>query len=248
MKINIIENLKQFVKKLFFKVKPNSYKIDKAPKIKRVEVIERKLNTELLKLHIEQAKLKSRQIIALIRLKKLNLLKNEYKRQLDEKILRDKTISSAIKMVQKRREELQRAYVDMMINQKYNLAVTLNFNPSHFTGNTFNIDAVKNKVNQWWKLYLQYHLGQNYQGRNDISYICVIEHSNTNIHCHFAVKLNKSYITDEIVYDEERLIETLWKLVIPSGSVFVSRIWSTDWYKYMVKEYGFENKIFVSRY
>ena len=248
MKIHIIEHLKQFVKRLFFKVKPNSSKIDKGPKIKRVEVMERKLNTELLKLHIEQAKLKSRQIIAQIRLKKLNLLKKEYKRQLIKKASPDKPISDAKKIIQKKRQELQKAYVNMMIKQEYNLALTLNFNPSHFTGNTFNIDAVKNKVNQWWKLYLQYHLGQKYQGRNDLSYTCVVEHSNTNIHCHFAIKLNVPHITDEIVYDEERLIETLWKLVIPSGSVFVSRIWSTEWYWYMVKEYGFENKIFISRY
>ena len=57
-----------------------------------------------------------------------------------------------------------------------------------------------------------------------------------------AVKLNVAHITDEIVYDEEQLIQTLWKLVIPSGTVFVSSIWSTDWFWYMVKEFGFENK------
>ena len=141
----------------------------------------------------------------------------------------------------------QNMWVDFLIRQRPNLAVTLNFNPSNYMGSdALKIDMVKNKVNQWWKLYLQYHLGPKYQGRSDMSYICVIEHSNTNIHCHLAIKLNAAHVTDEIVYDEEQLIQTLWKLVIPSGTVFVSSIWNIDWFKYMVKEFGFENKMFFS--
>lgn len=43
-------------------------------------------------------------------------------------------------------------------NNRFNLALTLNFNNSNCS-NKFNLSLVQNKLNSWWKLLCSYHLG-----------------------------------------------------------------------------------------
>ena len=46
-------------------------------------------------------------------------------------------------------------FIKMLSDNHFNLAVTLNFNPTNMTGD-FNLQIVNNKVNEWWKLLCSY--------------------------------------------------------------------------------------------
>lgn len=129
----------------------------------------------------------------------------------------------------------------------FNLSLTLNFNPSNLTG-TFQIQQVQNKVNEWWKLYCAYNLGRDSSKYKAMSYIGVIEHIESNIHVHLAIKFPEKSLTDEFIFDEETVIQILWKTVQCSGSVYLDKIYSDGWFYYMTKSPDFMNKLIYSAY
>lgn len=170
------------------------------------------------------------------------LLMRKFKENQRNKIFNSKKSSHS---VSNERKQL----IDALSNKDngFNLALTLNFNPSNLTG-TFQIQQVQNKVNEWWKLYCKHILGRNSSKYNSMSYIGVIEHIESNIHVHLAIKSPEKSITDEFIFDEETAIQILWKTVQCSGSVYLDKIYSDGWFYYMTKCPDFMNKLIYSSF
>lgn len=130
-------------------------------------------------------------------------------------------------------------------NNQFNLALTLNFTNANYSNN-FNLSLVQNKLNNWWKLYCSYHLGRDASKYKAMSYMGTIEHINSNLHAHLAIKHIKRDIDDEFIYDEEQRVETLWKSVQQSGSAYLDNIFDYKWFYYITKESGFSERIVFS--
>lgn len=130
-------------------------------------------------------------------------------------------------------------------NNGFNLALTLNFNPSNLTG-TINLQQVQNKINEFWKLYCAYNLGRDASKYKSMGYIGFVEHIDSNIHAHLAIKHPKKSISDEFIYDEENIIQTLWKTTLLSGSVYLDKIYSDGWFYYITKNADFMDKFISS--
>lgn len=130
-------------------------------------------------------------------------------------------------------------------NNGFNLALTLNFNPSHLTG-TINLQQVQNKINEFWKLYCSYNLGRDCSKYKSMGYIGFVEHIDSNIHAHLAIKHPKKSISDDFIYDEGIAIQTLWKTTLLSGSVYLDKIYSDGWFYYITKSADFMNKMGVT--
>ena len=81
-----------------------------------------------------------------------------------------------------------------------------------------------------------------------MNYIGFIEHLKSNIHVHLAVHTTKApeAVDDNYIYDEEQVINTLWKTVQNSGSVYVEAISGVKWFYYMTKEFGCERRLVSS--
>ena len=135
-------------------------------------------------------------------------------------------------------------FIKMLSDNHFNLAVTLNFNPTNMTGD-FNLQIVNNKVNEWWKLLCSYILGRDASKYKSMTYIGIVEHIYSNIHGHLAVKI-PNIITDEFIYDIEMVIQVLWKTVQIGGSVYVDRIYSNGWFYYMTKDSNFMKHLIYS--
>lgn len=130
----------------------------------------------------------------------------------------------------------------------YNISGTLNFNLTHFDTSKVNMDMVKNKVKPFFTLYNQYHFGRSCFSKSNkptIDYIGIVEHMNSNLHIHFCMNYPRKTIDDRLIYEEEKIMNTLWKTLTNSGSVWIDRIWSDVWYKYITKERNFEDRIIL---
>lgn len=127
-------------------------------------------------------------------------------------------------------------------NNGFNLALTLNFNPSNLSS-TFNLQQVQNKINEFWKLYCAYNLGRDASKYKSMGYIGFAEHLESNIHVHLAIKHPKKSMSDEFIYDEENVIQTLWKTTLLSGNVYLDRIYNKGWFYYMTKCQDFMNNL-----
>ena len=130
-------------------------------------------------------------------------------------------------------------------SNKYNLALTLNFNPKNFKDD-FRKSPAENKLKEFWKLYCQYNLGGNASKYRKMKYVAIIEHQLSNIHIHLAIHHINENINDEFIYDEENVISILWRTVIQSGTVFLEKLYDKNWFNYIFKSENFYENMLIS--
>ena len=167
-------------------------------------------------------------------------LMRQFKNIRDEKYFTDDKLGQKV-------EETRKGWIDTIINMHYEtpfiLAITLNFNNKIFSD--LNIQSIQNRLNEWWNLYCGFHLGRDKSKYSQMNYIGFIEHLKSNIHVHLAVHTTKApeSVDDNYIYDEEQVINTLWKSVQNRGSVYVEKITDEKWFYYMTKEFGYEHRL-----
>ena len=149
-------------------------------------------------------------------------------------------INSTLKRM---REELIETFSKK--DNKYNLALTLNFNPKNYKDD-FRKSPAENKLKEFWKLYCQYNLGRDVSKYKKMKYVAVIEHQLSNIHIHLAISHINQNINDEFIYDEENVISILWRTVINSGTVFLEKLYDKDWFNYIFKSENFYDNLLIS--
>lgn len=71
-----------------------------------------------------------------------------------------------------------------------------------------------------------------------------IEHINSNLHAHLAIKHIKRNINDEFIYDEEQRIDTLWKSVQQGGSAYLENIFDYNGITISPRKQAFLNASF----
>ena len=130
-------------------------------------------------------------------------------------------------------------------SNKYNLALTLNFNPKNFKDD-FRKSPAENKLKEFWKLYCQYNLGRDVSKYKKMKYVAIIEHQLSNIHIHLAIHHINENINDEFIYDEENVISILWRTVIQSGTVFLEKLYDKNWFNYIFKSENFYENMLIS--
>ena len=193
--------------------------------------------TKLDELKVQQQNLKNQTIKIYNEIKNLKKLglNNCYSNKSDNYY-----INSNLKRM---REELIETFSKK--DNKYNLALTLNFNPKNYNGN-FVKSSVENKLKEFWKLYCQFNLGRDASKYRKMKYVAIIEHQLSNIHIHLAIHHINENINDEFIYDEENVISILWRTVIQSGTVFLEKLYDKNWFNYIFKSENFYENMLIS--
>ena len=152
-------------------------------------------------------------------------------------------------------DEIKKQWVQMMVNNKFNMSLTLNFN-----GRYFSRKNAEKLIVEWWVLYNRHLFGRDWETKSPLKYIAVVENEGSNIHYHFAIRwknvkqehldehrdfilFNDLLLHNKTIFKQEIIIETLWKTVVNSGTAYVDRIDSRGWFYYMLKNYDYENNI-----
>ena len=222
MIINTLDELKQTLRDKNFIIN-NLNQTSEQTKLDELKIQQQNLKQQSIKIH---NKIKN--------LKKLEL-NNCHSNKSDNYY-----INSTLKRM---REELIETFSKK--DNKYNLALTLNFNPKNYNGN-FVKSSVENKLKEFWKLYCQFNLGRDASRYRKMQYVAVIEHQLSNIHIHLAISHINQNINDEFIYDEENVISILWKTVINSGTVFLEKLYDKNWFNYIFKSENFYENMLIS--
>ena len=222
MIINTLDELKQTLRDKNFIIN-NLNQTSEQTKLDELKIQQQNLKQQSIKIH---NKIKN--------LKKLEL-NNCHSNKSDNYY-----INSTLKRM---REELIETFSKK--DNKYNLALTLNFNPKNYKDD-FRKSPAENKLKEFWKLYCQYNLGRDVSKYKKMKYVAVIEHQLSNIHIHLAISHINQNINDEFIYDEENVISILWRTVINSGTVFLEKLYDKDWFNYIFKSENFYDNLLIS--
>ncbi len=222
MIINTLDELKQTLRDKNFIIN-NLNQTSEQTKLDELKIQQQNLKQQSIKIH---NKIKN--------LKKLEL-NNCHSNKSDNYY-----INSTLKRM---REELIETFSKK--DNKYNLALTLNFNPKNYKDD-FRKSPAENKLKEFWKLYCQYNLGRDVSKYKKMKYVAVIEHQLSNIHIHLAISHINQNINDEFIYDEENVISILWRTVINSGTVFLEKLYDKDWFNYIFKSKNFYENMLIS--